>query len=33
MTRAIRDIERLKALGERLVAPDLHDWNALLDAA
>jgi predicted transposase YdaD len=29
---AIRDIERLEALGERIVDPDVCDWNSLLNA-
>ena len=28
---AIRDIERLEALGERIVDPDVRDWNSLLN--
>ena len=27
---AIQDIDRLEALGERILNPDLHDWNDLL---
>jgi len=27
---AIQDIDRLEALGERILDPDLHDWNDLL---
>ena len=27
---AIRDVERLEALGERIVDPDIHDWHSLL---
>jgi hypothetical protein len=29
---AIRDIEKLDALGVRLVDPDVRDWNSLLGA-
>jgi predicted transposase YdaD len=29
---AIRDIERLEALGLRIVDSDVHDWNSLLGA-
>jgi hypothetical protein len=29
---AIRDIERLEALGLRFVDSDAHDWNNLLGA-
>jgi predicted transposase YdaD len=29
---AIRDIERLEALGERIIDPDVRDWNSLLAA-
>ena len=27
---AIRDIDRLEALGERIIDPDIHDWQVLL---
>ena len=29
---AIRDIDRLEAIGERILDPDLHDWEDLLRA-
>ena len=29
---AIRDVERLEALGERIVDPDVRDWDSLLGA-
>jgi predicted transposase YdaD len=29
---AIRDIDRLDALGVRIVDPDVRDWNSLLSA-
>jgi len=29
---AIQDIDRLEALGERILNPDLHGWDALLRA-
>jgi len=29
---AIRDVERLEALGERILDPDVRDWNSLLGA-
>jgi predicted transposase YdaD len=29
---AIRDVERLEALGERIIDPDVRDWNTLLGA-
>ncbi len=29
---AIRDIERLEALGERIVDPEVRDWSGLLAA-
>jgi predicted transposase YdaD len=30
---AIRDVERLEALGERMLDPDVRDWSALLRAS
>jgi predicted transposase YdaD len=30
---AIRDVERLGALGERIIDPDIHDWDSLLSAS
>jgi hypothetical protein len=27
---AIRDLQRLEALGERILEPDVRDWNGLL---
>ena len=29
---AIRDVERLESLGERVVDPDVRDWDSLLGA-
>jgi hypothetical protein len=29
---AIRDVERLEALGERIIDPEIRDWNSLLRA-
>jgi predicted transposase YdaD len=29
---AIRNIERLEALGERIIDPGIHDWDSLLEA-
>jgi len=29
---AIRDVERLEALGERIIDPDVRDWGSLLGA-
>jgi predicted transposase YdaD len=29
---AIRDVERLESLGERIVDPDVRDWESLLGA-
>ncbi len=30
---AIRDVERLEAMGERIVDPDIHDWDSLLSTS
>jgi predicted transposase YdaD len=30
---AIRDVERLEALGERIIDPAVNDWNTLLGSS